>query len=77
MNMKYDFIKDNTSYDDYVEEAGVVKELTVTITLCEYRELIKNSATDKHTLDKLMAENMELHCRIAELTKEALNEQQE
>ena len=38
-----EYIKAITTEDDYIEKNGAVEELTVTITLCEYRRLIEEN----------------------------------
>ena len=39
--------------DDFVEENGQLRELTVTITLSEYRELVALSAQQRDYIDKI------------------------
>lgn len=41
----------NYNIDDFVEVDGQLKELTVTITLCEYRNLVKESIRQEKTFD--------------------------
>lgn len=50
MNLKTDY-----SYceDDFVQNAEDLNELTVTITLCEYRNLIREQARNEATIDAL------------------------
>ena len=50
MNLKTDY-----SYceDDFVQNAEALSELTVTITLCEYRNLIREQARSEATIDAL------------------------
>lgn len=39
--------------DDFVESGGEMKELTVTITLCEYRYLIAEQTRNEAEIDRL------------------------
>lgn len=39
--------------DDFVENGGEMKELTVTITLCEYRYLIAEQTRNEAEIDRL------------------------
>lgn len=64
-----DYIKVITEEDDYIERAGAVEEITVIITLREYRELIKNDALNNAQLKKLEEENEKLQRRVDELGK--------
>ena len=46
--------------DDFVQSGENMQELTVTITLCEYRNLINNIAHQDNTIEKLEEENEKL-----------------
>lgn len=46
--------------DDFVQNGNGMQELTVTITLSEYRNLIKYVATQDITIEKLQEENNKL-----------------
>lgn len=39
--------------DDFVEESGQLRELTVTITLSEYRELVSSSVLQRDYIDRI------------------------
>lgn len=39
--------------DDFVEESGQLRELTVTITLSEYRELVSSSVRQQDYIDQI------------------------
>lgn len=39
--------------DDFVEESGQLRELTVTITLSEYRELVASSIRQQDYIDQI------------------------
>lgn len=39
--------------DDFVEENGQLRELTVTITLSEYRELVASSVLQQNYIDQI------------------------
>ena len=60
----YDYIKGNTIENDYIERDGRCDELTVTITLAEYRALIENTTRDNAIIDRLTDENEELKKRL-------------
>lgn len=53
----YEYVKNYTEERDYVEAGGSMSELTVTITLCEYRELIRNAAMQTAEIARLNDEN--------------------
>lgn len=46
--------------DDFIEQGGELKELTVTITLCEYRNLVKETTYQDVIIEKLQEENKKL-----------------
>ena len=50
--------------DDYVERSGQLDELTVTITLCEYRNLITEQTRLDMTVDRLQEEKAELEKKL-------------
>lgn len=64
----YIYIKSGTEEDDYVERAGAVEELTVTITLSEYRFLIRRAAENEIKIERLANENSELEERVKTLS---------
>lgn len=55
-------LKTEYSYneDDFVQNGNGMQELTVTITLCEYRNLLKDITYQDHTIEKLEEENASL-----------------
>lgn len=46
--------------DDFIQTTGGMKELTVTITLCEYRNLIQDIVRSEKTIDQLQDEKEKL-----------------
>lgn len=52
----FDYIKNWTTEDDYVERGGSCEELTVTITLREYRGLIEEKVKQAAEIERLTAE---------------------
>ena len=52
----FEYIKNYTSEFDYVESGESCHELTVTITLCEYRELIERRVRQAAEIEQLKAE---------------------
>lgn len=52
--------------DDFVEENGQLRELTVTITLSEYRELVASSIRQQDYIDQIDAlkEGMDFLCQL-------------
>lgn len=52
--------------DDFVEENGQLRELTVTITLSEYRRLILSSVRQRDYIDQIddLKEGMDFLCRV-------------
>lgn len=52
--------------DDFVEENGQLRELTVTITLSEYRRLIVSSVRQRDYIDQIddLKEAMDFLCRV-------------
>ncbi len=53
--------------DDFVEESGQLRELTVTITLSEYRELVVSSIQRSNYIDQIEDLNQALDflCQVA------------
>lgn len=53
--------------DDFVEESGQLRELTVTITLSEYRELVVSSIQRSNYIDQIEDLNQALDflCQMA------------
>ena len=66
-NKKTDY---SVNEDNFIEVDGQMKELTVTITLCEYRNLIGDRIYSEKFIEKLQDENEYLRNRIAELEME-------
>lgn len=62
---------DNTYFNenDFVETNGCMQELTVTITLNEYRTLIQDNENNLNLMEKLEAENERLNNLNAEYVK--------
>lgn len=52
--------------DDFVEESGQLRELTVTITLSEYRELVATSVLQRDYIDQIddLKEGMDYLCQL-------------
>ena len=52
--------------DDFVEENGQLRKLTVTITLSEYRELVVSSMRQRDYIDQIDAlkEGMDYLCQL-------------
>ena len=52
--------------DDFVEENGQLRELTVTITLSEYRELVASSVIQRDHIDRIddLKEGMDYLCKL-------------
>ena len=52
--------------DDFVEENGQLRELTVTITLSEYRELVASSVLQRDYIDEIddLKEGMDFLCQV-------------
>lgn len=52
--------------DDFVEENGQLRELTVTITLSEYRELVVSSMRQRDYIDQIddLKEGMDCLCQL-------------
>ena len=52
--------------DDFVEENGQLRELTVTITLSEYRELLASSVLQRNYIDQIedLKEGMDFLCQV-------------
>ena len=46
--------------DDFVQNRDGMQELTVTITLCEYRNLVKDLSHQDSTIERLEEENKRL-----------------
>lgn len=59
MSLKTEFNYYNE--DDFVQSGENLQELTVTITLCEYRNLIKEITCQDKTIEKLEEENKRLN----------------
>lgn len=52
--------------DDFVEDSGQLRELTVTITLSEYRELVVSSVLQRDYIDRIddLKEGMDCLCQL-------------
>ena len=52
--------------DDFVEENGQLRELTVTITLSEYRDLVVSSMRQRDYIDQIddLKEGMDFLCQV-------------
>ena len=52
--------------DDFVEENGQLRELTVTITLSEYRELVASSVLQRDHIDQIddLKKGMDYLCQL-------------
>lgn len=52
--------------DDFVEDSGQLRELTVTITLSEYRELVSSSVRQRDYIDQIddLKESMDFLCQV-------------
>ena len=52
--------------DDFAEENGQLRELTVTITLSEYRELVESSLLQRDLIDQIddLKEGMDYLCQL-------------
>lgn len=52
--------------DDFVEENGQLRELTVTITLSEYRDLVESSVLRRDHIDQIddLKEGMDYLCQL-------------
>ena len=55
--------------DDFVQEDHGLRELTVEISLCEYRALIRKLTKCELYIEKLQTEKEELEKRISDLQK--------
>lgn len=62
---------DSYSKDDFVQRGEALDELTVTITLCEYRNLIAEQTRLGMVVDRLQEEKAELEKKL-KATSEAL-----
>ena len=61
MSLKTDY---HYNEDDFAERGGQLDELTVTITLCEYRNLITEQTRLDMTVDRLQEEKAELEKKL-------------
>lgn len=59
--------KSYTTEDDYIESGGVFAELTVTISLCEYRRLVSDDIFLRTEIKRLEKENEKLAAQIKTL----------
>lgn len=52
--------------DDFVEESGQLRELTVTITLSEYRELVASSVLQRDYIDQIddLTQTVDFLCQM-------------
>lgn len=52
--------------DDFVEENGQLRELTVTITLSEYRELVASSVLQRDYIDQIddLTQTVDFLCQM-------------
>ncbi len=56
--------------DNFIEENGTLKELTVTITLAEYRNLISERCYNEKLIETLHNERVDLNEQISSLSDE-------
>ena len=61
MSLKTDY---RYNEDDFAERGGQLDELTVTITLCEYRNLISEQTRLDMIVDRLQEEKAELEKKL-------------
>lgn len=61
MSLKTEY---NYNEDDFAERSRQLEELTVTITLCEYRNLITEQTRLDMTVDRLQEEKAELEKKL-------------
>ena len=66
-----DNLKTRYSYneDDFVQNGEELKELTVTITLCEYRNLIRELSTYDAKIESLQEENKKIKEQLRGFTE--------
>lgn len=57
MSLKSDY---NYNEDDFIQDGGVLRELTVTITLCEYRNIIEDLTYTRSQVDSLQEQTEKL-----------------
>lgn len=57
--------------DDFVEQDGKMVELTVTITLCEYRNMVREQAQNEYIIDDLRKQISQLTLELSD-TRERL-----
>ena len=60
--------------DDFAQRGGALEELTVTITLCEYRNMVREQARNELQIERLQDENGKLSnalaaCKLPEWVK--------
>ena len=55
--------------DDFIETAGNMNEISVTITLCEYRNLIREQARSEMIIDRLTDENKKCAQQLEQFLK--------
>ena len=70
MSLKTDYA--NFNEDDFVESGGEMKELTVTITLCEYRNLIAENARYEALINQLGDKRKNLESQVKTLSEMVL-----
>lgn len=66
-----DNLKTRYSYneDDFVQNGEELKELTVTITLCEYRNLIRELSTYDAKIESVQEENKKIKEQLRSLAE--------
>lgn len=69
MSLKTDY---NFNEDDFVRDSGEMKELTVTISLCEYRNLISEQTRNDILLDDFREKVATLESRVETLSEMVL-----
>ena len=57
MSLKSDY---NYNEDDFIQDGDVLRELTVTITLCEYRNIIEDLTYTRSQVDSLQEQKEKL-----------------
>lgn len=53
--------------DDFMERGGEMEELTVTITLCEFRNMVRELARNELQIERLQDEKAELELKCKDL----------
>ena len=74
INRQYKFSKETDGYNTDADDYANGQELTVTITLHEYRDLLHDNARYSNRINELTDKNKELTAKLTSLSEKIIRE---